>query len=456
MRPPDALAAELSRLTRTAQAEARLPSVSAAVFRAGEVVWEEAVGLADVEAGEAATPNTQYRVASITKTFTAAAVMQLRDAGALALDDPLERHVPGVAHGRLTLGRLLSHLSGLQREPAGEIWETLQFPTREELLERLGEAGQVLAPGERWHYSNLAYGLLGEVVARCAGMEYERYVTERLLRPLGLERTTWRVEPPAARPYLVEPYSDAVVVEPDVDLRGKSSAGQLASTTRDLARWGSFLCDPDPAVLAPASVEEMHELRVMAEPDWTLGWGLGLMLLRRGERLFAGHTGGFPGFVSFFVYSRAAKTGAVVLTNASRWAKLTDTGLALAQKAIEALPLDPDAWRPAGAPPDELRDVLGRWWSEGLEWVFSYTGGRLEARSADAPPEKEASAFEPAGRDEYRTVAGPERGEMLRVVRGEDGTAVKLYWATYPFLRTPEPFGARAREAAASDAPPTG
>ena len=444
MRPPDALVAELSRLVRSAQAEWRLPSVSAAVFRAGEVVWEEAVGLADVEAAEAATPDTQYRVASITKTLTAAAVMQLRDADALALDDPLERHLPGVAHGSLTLGRLLSHLAGLQREPAGEVWETLEFPSREELVERLGDAAQVLPPGERWHYSNLAYGLLGEVVARCSGIEYERYVTERLLRPLGLERTTWVSEPPAARPYLVEPYSDAVVVEPDVHLRGKSSAGQLASTTRDLARWGAFLADPDAAVLAPATVDEMHELRVMAEPDWTLGWGLGLMLLRRGEHLFAGHTGGFPGFLSFLVYSRAAKTGAVVLTNSSHWPKLTDTGLTLAEKAIEAMPLEPELWRPEEPPPDEVRDVLGRWWSEGQEWVFTYSRGRLEARSADASATKQPSAFEAVAPDEYRTIAGSERGETLRIVRDDAGAPVKLYWATYPFLRTPEPFGALA------------
>ena len=448
MRPPDALVAELSRLVRSAQAEARLPSVSAAVFRAGEVVWEEAVGLADVEAAEAATPDTQYRVASITKTFTAAAVMQLRDAGALALDDPLERHLPGVAHGSLTLGRLLSHLAGLQREPAGEVWETLEFPSREELVERLGEARQVLRPGERWHYSNLAYGLLGEVVARCSGIEYERYVTERLLLTLGLERTTWAPEPPAARPYLVEPYSNAVVAEPDVDLRGKSSAGQLASTTRDLARWGAFLADPDPAVLAPATVDEMHELRVMAEPDWTLGWGLGVMLLRRGEQLFAGHTGGFPGFLSFLVYSRAAKAGAVVLTNSSHWPKLTDTGLALAEKAIEAMPFEPELWRPEEPPPEELRDVLGRWWSEGQEWIFTYSGGRLEARSADASVTKQPSAFEAVAPDEYRTVAGSERGETLRIVRDDAGAPVKLYWATYPFLRTPEPFGALAPDVA--------
>ena len=74
--------------------------------------------------------------------------------------------------------------------------------------------------------------------------------------------------------------------------------GSAWSTVGDLARWGAFLCDPDPEILAPKTVEQMHDLRVMVEPDWTLGWGLGIELWRRGERVFGGHTGGFPGFVS--------------------------------------------------------------------------------------------------------------------------------------------------------------
>src|SRR5206468_12966599 len=111
--------------------------------------------------------------------------------------------------------RMLAHASGLQREPPGEVWESLAFPTEEELLARLPDAEQVL-PGTAWHYSNLAYALLGQVVARISGKPFRVYVEERLLRPLGLSRTTWGFEPPAARPYFVEPYSDAVRREPEL------------------------------------------------------------------------------------------------------------------------------------------------------------------------------------------------------------------------------------------------
>jgi CubicO group peptidase (beta-lactamase class C family) len=429
------------RLVLEAQSDGRLPSLAAGVFRGGELVWSEAVGLADVEQRLEATADTQYAIASITKTFTAAAVLQLRDEGRLDLDDPLSRHLPEAAHGAPTLRRLLSHASGLQREPPGEIWETLEFPGEEELLRRLGEAEQVLPAGGAWHYSNLAYALLGHVVARVAGMPFREHVWERLLAPLGLERTTWGPGSPAALPYFVEPYSDAVRREPVLELGGKGGESGLYSTLGDLARWGSFLCDPDESVLAAASVEEMHSLQVMAEPDWTLGWGLGIELWRRGERIYGGHTGGFPGFLSILCYSRRERLGAVALTNSSRWAKLSETGLALAEAACEELAPELEPWAPEQPPPGEIVPLLGRWWSEGDETVFSWRRGRLEARIVSAPPEREPSVFERDGEDRFRTVSGRERGEVLRVVRDEAGEVVRLYWATYPFTRTPEIFG---------------
>ena len=145
MLPPD----RFRRLVREAKATGRLPSLAAGVFSGGELAWSDAVGVADAETGVEATQDTQYAVASITKTFTAASVMQLRDEGKLELDDPLSRHLPAAAQGGPTIRRMLSHLSGLQREPPGEVWETLVFPDEKELLERLGDAEQVLGKSER-------------------------------------------------------------------------------------------------------------------------------------------------------------------------------------------------------------------------------------------------------------------------------------------------------------------
>jgi CubicO group peptidase (beta-lactamase class C family) len=434
-----------SRIVREAQQAGRLPALVAGVFRAGELLWSEAIGLADVEEGQAATVDTQFPVASITKTFTAVAVMQLRAEGLLELTDPLERHLPEAGeHGALTIGTMLAHASGLQREPPGDIWESLVFPDAEELLARLGEAERVLPGNEAWHYSNLAYALLGQVVARLSGTPLRDYVRKRLLEPLGLARTSWGPSPPAAKPYFVEPYSEAVRREPELELGGKGGESGLSSTIGDLARWGSFLCAPDEAIVPAAFVEEMHRLRIMAEPDWSLGWGLGIELWRRGDRIFGGHTGGFPGFVSILAYSRRDRIGAVALTNVNPWPKLADTGLRLLEAALEELAPALELWTPAQVPPPaEIEALLGRWWSEGSEMVFSWRDGRLEARGATSRPEQSPSVFEPDGEDRFRTVAGPEQGELLRVVRGEGGDVERLYWATYPFTREPEVFGGR-------------
>ncbi len=140
-------------------------------------------------------------------------------------------------------------------------------------------------------------------------------------------------------------------------------------------------------------------------------------------------------------YSRREAVGAVLLTNSSRWPKLVATGLTLAEAAVEELAAPPEPWTPEEAPPDEVVPLLGRWWSEGAETIFCWRAGRLEARLASAPPDREPSVFEQEGDDRFRAVSGTERGELLRVVRSDDGEVVKLYWATYPFTRAPETFG---------------
>jgi CubicO group peptidase (beta-lactamase class C family) len=437
---PEAATSAFERLVRSAQAEARLPSVSAAAFRDGEVVWQQALGLADVEAGEEATPEHQYGIASITKTFVAAAILQLRDERKLGLDDQLSRHIRDVEHGSLTIRSMLSHLSGLQREPPGEIWETLRAPSREELLAGLGDAEQVIPANEEWHYSNLAYSLLGEVIERASGTPFGRYVEERLLEPLGLEHTRWSPTRPV-KPYYVEPYSDVVTVEPGLELGGTGAAGGLWSTTGDLARWASFLADPDPAVLSKETARQMRSVQTIIDDGWTSGHGLGLQMWRRGERVFAGHTGGLPGFVSIMAWLPKENAGAVVLTSSGTWPSLIDTGLKLAETAADELPASGEEWRPGSEPPDDVTPLLGRWWSEGSEFVFSWRD-RLEARPADLPTVLEPAVFERESGDTWRTVSGRERGEVLRVVRDDDGDVRKLYWATYPFTREPLSFGA--------------
>jgi CubicO group peptidase (beta-lactamase class C family) len=242
---PESLVGELRRELLDFQRDSPAPSVSAALFRGPEILWTEAIGFADVAREEPATPDTQYAIASITKMFVATAIMILRDEGRLRLDDPAGRYLKQAEREGVTVRRLLSHLSGIQREVPGDVWETLEFPDRESLLERLADAEQVLPPGAHWHYSNLAYAALGEIVRRIAGTPCERFVEDRILQPLGLERTTWGPGGNAATGYFVERFADVAHPSPVVEKRATAPAGGLWSTTSDLAHWGAFLVEPD-------------------------------------------------------------------------------------------------------------------------------------------------------------------------------------------------------------------
>jgi CubicO group peptidase (beta-lactamase class C family) len=439
---PDVLAERLGRRLRRAQSEWRLPSVGAAVFRSGEVVWAEALGVADVDAGEQATPAHAYRIGSITKTFTAVCVLQLRDEGRLELDAPLRTYVPEMSAGP-TVRHALAHLTGLQREPPGEIWETMRPPDREELVAGLEDAERVLAPGAHWHYSNLAYGLLGEVVARLHGRPFPEVLAERVLDPLGLERTLLQPRPPYARGYFVEPYAGAARLEPDLELTETTAAlGQLWSTVGDLARWGGFLAAGDDRVLRRETLDEMARVAVMADQErWTTGWGLGLGLYRRGDRVVAGHGGAMPGFLAFLGVSRADEIGAVVLTNTGAGADPQTLGLDLLEATAELLPAEVPPWSPSEGPPRDVAALLGRWWTEGDELVVSWREGRLRAELVGAAAWNRHATFEPEGDDRWRCVEGRERGELLRAVRDENGAVVKLYFATYPCTREPSTFG---------------
>jgi CubicO group peptidase (beta-lactamase class C family) len=443
---PEKLAAELRAIIAKAQSEQRIPSVAGAVLRGGEIVWANAVGVADAERDEAATAEHQYRIGSITKTFTAVAVMQQRAEGKLDLEDRLDAHLDVPARGDLTLRRMLSHASGLQREIPGDVWETLQFPqTTEELLVTLEQAEAVLAPGERWHYSNLAFILLGEVVAKLSGLPYEDYVEQRILQPLGLTRTSFAPEPPTAIAYAVDPYSDVAHREPMLPERRGSiaAAGQLWSTVGDLCRWAAFLAKPDPDVLAPDALDVMTSVQAMADPyRWTLAWGVGLMLLRKDERIYCGHDGGMPGYLANVLVDRDDGLGAAVLLNGAN-ASPADVTLELLETTRERFPPDIEAWRPTQPPPEELVGALGRWWSEGAEFVFRWHDGRLEARWAEAPDWQPWTRFEPLDDDRFRTVFGRERGELLRLVRDAQGNVTRMYWATYPLSRAPETTGTR-------------
>ena len=243
---------------------------------------------------------------------------------------------------------------------------------------------------------------------------------------------------PAAAGYFVDPWTDEAIREPVVEGRATASAGELWSTAPDLCRWAAFLTDPVDDVLARDTVEEMHAFQTMTDLEhWTLGPGLALMLMRKGDRVFSGHSGAHLGFLSNVAYHRATRSGAAVVTNSSAGVAIAALGVDLADAVADGSPADPKAWRPGEPVPDELVAVLGPWWSEGAEFVFRHREGRLEAQPRDA--NVAPTPFAREDEDRYRAVDGRERGELLLILRDDRGDVVRLRFAGYPFTRRPEP-----------------
>ncbi|MEP6697090.1 MAG: serine hydrolase domain-containing protein [Pseudonocardiales bacterium] len=434
-------ASRCDRLVRELQAEHRVPALTAAVARADRPLWTCSVG--EAAPGEPATADTALRIGSITKTFTAVLVMQLRDQGLLDLDDPLSRHLDVPAHGDLTVRRLLTHRSGLQREPPGDMWDSLQVPDADQLVAGLTQAERVLPPERRWHYSNLAYTLLGALVAEQARATWAEVLQDRLLGPLGLQDTGMHPVGRVATGYLVEAFSDVIHPEPTTDFAGMAPAAQLWSTASDLARWAMFLAAPASEVLAPATLEEMCQLTTVTDnEEWRVGWGLGLILVHQGDRtVHVGHDGAMPGFLAGAYTRRSDRISAVALGSSGTASATCELPHALIAASLEEDPLEVTPWRPGAPPPEHLRSVLGPWWTEGMEFVLSWHDGHLEARSRAAAKGRPPAVFAVETDDLLRVVSGREAGEQLRLTRDADGNVVTMHWATYPCTRTQQTFG---------------
>jgi CubicO group peptidase (beta-lactamase class C family) len=447
------MSARYERAARRAQARGRIPALSVALVRADREPWVFTVG----DSGNPEHPldaGSRFRIGSVTKTFTATLIMQARDDGLLDLDQPISAHLDVPAHGDATIRRLLSHTAGFQREPNGDVWDTLITPDAAGLLAELDRAERVLPNARRYHYSNLAFAVLGHLAAKLRGTTWEELVVARVLDPLGLTSTTVDAPAEAAVGYMVDAYSDAARPEPQFPTGGVAPAAQLWSTATDMARWASFLVSPatvDPRgeVLAAATLDEMRwPLTTSDEALWAGGFGLGLMLMPQGGRVVhVGHGGAMPGFLAGVFGRRGGEDtpdalGCAVLGSSGTANETNELVDELLRLAVEADPADIKPWRAGSPAPVAYRSVLGPWWSEGSQFVFSWHGGALQARFADSPGDAPPAVFAPLPDqpDVLRTVSGRESGELLRLTRDESGVVVRMHWATYRCTRVQEAF----------------
>ncbi|WP_405972958.1 beta-lactamase family protein [Streptomyces sp. NBC_00988] len=419
-----------------AQAEGRAPSLVAAVVRGGRAVWHGARTSVD---GHGPDENVQYRIGSITKTFTAVLVLRLRDEGVLDLGDPLEKHLPGTGAGEATIAQLLAHTSGLAAESPAPWWERTPGSLRPELRDVLGEQPLLHPVGRRFHYSNPGYSVLGALVEELRGAPWEDVLRREVLEPLGLDRTSAQPQAPHAGGWAVHPWADALLPEPAEDLGRMASAGQLWSTTGDLARFAVFLAHGDDRVLGAESVREMRTPAAPAEAADVVdgsAYGLGLQVQHRDGRLLVGHSGSLPGFLANLTISLADDVSAVVLANCTSGPLLSSVGADLVRIVAEAEPRIPEPWRPMPEVDVEALELAGQWYwgTHGFALRLTADGGAsLEPLAGNG----RRSRFRANGDGTWTGLEGYYAGELIRPVRRPDGPLSHLDLGSFVFTRQP-------------------
>ncbi len=421
----------------------RLPGLSIAVVHDQDVIWSNSYGYANIEKQLPARPDTIYSICSISKLFTSISIMQLRDAGKLRLDDPISKYLSWFDIKKadpneppVTIRSVLRHSSGLPRESAqpytGE--PDLPWADRADIIKNLPEQEMLYTPDTYFQYSNLGLSLLGEVVASVSGTSYQDYVTENILKPLGMSDTT---------PFLPEDqYGLRLAIGysrwprkgererlPFFQANGITPAAGLASTALDMAKFASWqlraLDNRDNSLLSGYTLKEMQRVNWV---DWDRGtmWGLGFMNWRNKDVTFVGHSGGCPGYRTKVAISPKDKIAIVSMINAADAAvgEYTDKPYEIIAPAIaEAL----KATEKPESAPDDLKQYTGLYmthWGESA--VFIWKGElAMIILPTDSPADRIGKLKQISGNFFRRVRDDGELGEEVIFEMDESG---KVKW----------------------------
>jgi CubicO group peptidase (beta-lactamase class C family) len=370
-----------------AEALARPDAVgfSVAIARGEEIVLAKGYGLAEAEHGVAANAETLFRIGSITKQFTAAAVLRLAEQEKLDLDDPITKHLPHFPTGEytVTLRQLLNHTSGVKCYTSD-----FEFMTRgtafdltdDEIVARIDGEPFDFAPGERWSYCNSGYFLLGLVVEKASGKEYAAYLEDEFFEPLGLARSRYdsssEVIANRAQGYTI--VDGALHNDAPFAMSIPGGAGGLACSAADLVRWQIALSRG--RVVREASFAAMTTPTVLADGR-PIDYGLGLQVGDFRGHPFVGHGGGINGFNSLLRWFREDDLHVAVISNSE-----SVSSLELLERIAEAaLDLAPEEIADLELSEEQLARYLGnyRLADDTLDVRVFVEGGKLMLQATD-------------------------------------------------------------------------
>jgi D-alanyl-D-alanine carboxypeptidase len=424
------------------------PGLAIGIVHDQDVLWSKGYGFADVERKTPVTSATLFRIASISKTFTATAIMQLRDAGKLKLDEPVVTYLPWLTFKNthpdglaITVRHLLTHTSGLPRELTEPLWNDPKPLRREDALRLLGEAESVYAAETQFKYSNLGYALLGEVVTAVSGEAYAAYVEAHILRPLGMTATL--VTPRADTPGLAigyslrRPFGTRSPID-FVDLGWLTPAGSLASSVDDLSKFVALQFRN--RLAGGAQVLRGSTLREMRRPqwlraDWQSGQGLGFGVRRTDGVVRVGHEGLLPGQTSIVTFAPASKLGVIVLTNVAGLApgRVADQVFTTLNPVITR---ETEPARTPATPSPAWQVYVGTYtgpkWFDDLQ-VMVLSGQLTMVSPGSDSPWGDRVVLRPVAADTFRMQGGWATGELAKFELDAGGRVVRLlagnvYW----------------------------
>lgn len=305
----------------------RIPALSVGIVHNGKLVYKRGFGFADVESRESATPNTCYRIASISKTFTAVAIMQLAEQGKLNLDDKIYKYLPWFKaktkdsdSRNITIRQILSHTAGIFRDGNTPHWANDKFPDVAGLQKSLSKA-VVFENLTRFKYSNFGFALLGEVIKKASGMTYDKYVSKYIIKKLEMEKTAPDLTKESEK-WLAKGYSRPIPNKEreafhHVPTKAYASATGFLSNVSDLSKYLSALSLKRKAAASLIGKESKKE---MMREYWTTGeenesYGLGFAIYKIEKRKIIGHGGGFAGFITQIALDVENDIGVITLSN---------------------------------------------------------------------------------------------------------------------------------------------
>jgi CubicO group peptidase (beta-lactamase class C family) len=407
------------------------PGCIIAFVHRGEVVAEHAFGVANLDTGEKLTPRHRFRIASHSKSFTAAGILKLREQGKLRLDDPVGQYVrdlhPSVAE--TTIAQVLSHSAGLTRDGAdsGQFIDSRDYLSASELLGELRRP-TAIDPGTRFKYSNHGFGLLGLLVEAITDEPYPAWIKREIIAPAGLRE----VEPcppipkgtPFARGHTRRlPLGERCVIPGDNPTHAITSAAGFVATAADTARFFAQLApNARRSVLSAASRREMTRNHWRIPQGIEGHYGLGVSAGRTDGWDWFGHGGGFQGYISRTCSIPACELAITFLSNC-----IDGAAPMWMDGAMHIL----RTFQSRGASDRRLRDWTGRWWTIWGAVDLVPLGNRvLLANPHMNNPFMDATEIEVTGRDRglIASAAGyASHGEAVRRVRSKRGTVTDIW-----------------------------